>query len=147
MARKERVITIQDREQELTFKIREMPASKLESWVGRASMLIAGSASKVPNGFDVGRAGALLAEKGLMALASIDSEKARPLLDELLGCCSRLVERVEERCTPDTVDNYILDVTTLLTLRLEALRLNLGFFAPAVEMLSDFLGKASTAGR
>jgi hypothetical protein len=58
-----------------------------------------------------------------------------------------LVERVEERCTPDTVDNYILDVTTLLTLRLEALSLNLGFFAPAAETLSAFLGKASTAGR
>lgn len=136
MARKESIITIQDRDQELTFKIREMSATKLESWIIRALLLVAGSGAQVPDGSDIKAAGAFLAEKGLTALGNIDFEKARPLLDELLGCCSRVVEKVEERCTPESVDNYILDVTTLFKLRMEAIKLNLGFLGPEVERLS-----------
>ena len=151
MARKENIITLQDREQELTFKIREMSATKLESWIIRALLLIAGSGARVPEGADLKAAGAYLAEKGLASLGNIEFEKAKPLLDELLGCCSRVIERVEERCTPDSVDAYILDVTTLFRLRLEALKLNLGFLGPeavateAVARLSGFRGKAPTA--
>lgn len=142
MARKEITVDIQDRDQLLTFKIKEMPATRLESWIIRALLLVAraggpdGSGAQVPDGSDIKAAGAFLAEKGLTALGNIDFEKARPLLDELLGCCSRVVEKVEERCTPDSVDNYILDVTTLFTLRMEAIKLNLGFLGPEVERLS-----------
>lgn len=136
MARKESIITIQDRDQELTFKIREMSATKLESWIIRALLLVAGSGAQVPDGSDIKAAGAFLAEKGLTALGNIDFEKALPLLDELLGCCARVVEKVEERCTPESVDNYILDVTTLFKLRMEAIKLNLGFLGPEVERLS-----------
>lgn len=136
MARKESIITIQDRDQELTFKIREMSATKLESWIIRALLLVAGSGLQVPDGSDIREAGVFLAENGLMALSNVDFEKAQPLLDELLGCCSRVVEKVEERCTPDSVDNYILDVKTLFTLRLEAIKLNLGFLQPEGESLS-----------
>ena len=145
--RKEKIITIQDRGQELTFKIREMSAAQLESWVIRAVMLAAGSGVQVPGSADIKAAGAYLAENGLAALGNIDFEEARPLLDELLGCCSRLVERVEERCTPKTVDNYIFDVTTLFRLRMEAIKMNLGFLQPEGESLSGSQEKASTAGR
>jgi hypothetical protein len=144
MARKESIITIQDRDQELTFKIREMAATKLESWIIRALLLVAGSGAQVPDGSDIKKAGAFLAEKGLTALGNIDFEKAQPLLDELLGCCSRVVERVEERCTPESVDNYILDVTTLFRLRMEAIKLNLGFLGPEVERLSGSPTKPNT---
>ncbi|MDR1396860.1 MAG: hypothetical protein LBJ14_03935 [Desulfarculales bacterium] len=136
MARKETIITIQDREQELTFKIREMPATKLEAWIIRALLLLSGAGAKVPDGADLKATGTFLAEKGLSALGNIDYEKASPLLDELLGCCSRLVERVEERCTQESVDNYIIDVTTLFKLRMEAVKLNLGFLEPEAARLS-----------
>ena len=151
MARKERIITIQDREQDLTFKIKEMPATKLESWIIRSLLLIAGSGASVPDGPDIKAAGAFLAEKGLTALGNIDYEKAKPLLDELLGCCSRVVEKVEERCAPDSVDAYILDVKTLFTLRMEAIKLNLGFLQPEVatagESPSCSRKKADIAGQ
>jgi hypothetical protein len=147
MARKESIITIQDRDQELTFKIREMPATKLESWIIRALLLVAGSGAQVPDGSDIKAAGAFLAEKGLNALGNIDFEKARPLLDELLGCCSRVIERIEERCTPETVDAYILDVKTLFTLRMEAIKLNLGFLGPEAARLSGSPEEPSTATR
>ena len=130
MARKEIIIDIQDRDQLLTFKVKEMPATKLESWIIRALLLVAGSGTHVPDGADIRAAGAYLAENGLAALGGIDFDQAKPLLDELLGCCSRVVEKVEERCTPESVDAYIMDVTTLFRLRMEAIKLNLGFLGP-----------------
>jgi hypothetical protein len=147
MARKEIIIDIQDREQFLTFKVKEMPATRLEAWIIRALLLLAGSGAQTPEGSDLKAAGAFLAEKGLSALSGIDYDKARPLLDDLLGCCSRIVEKVEERCTPESVDNYILDVSTLFKLRMEAIKLNLGFLGPEVVRLSGSLEKASTNGQ
>ena len=144
MARKEIIIDVQDREQKLTFKIREMPATRLESWIIRALLLVAGSGAQVPDGADIKAAGAFLAEKGLAALGNLDFDKAEPLLDELLGCCSRVVEKVEERCTPESVDAYIMDVTTLFKLRMEAIKLNLGFLGPEAERLSGSPEKPST---
>lgn len=144
MARKEIVIDIQDREQLLTFKVREMPASRLESWLTRAILLLAGSGAQLPSGGDISAAGEFVMKNGLAALGNVDFEKAEPLLDELLGCCSRVVERVEERCTPQSVDAYILDVTTLLKLRMEALKLNLGFLLPEGASLSGSPEKAAT---
>lgn len=140
MARKERQITIQDREQELTFKIREMPATQLEGWIIRALLLLAGSGVEMPCGAgsqaDIDKAGEFLRTKGLAALGGLDYAKVKPLLDDILGCCARVIERVEERCTPETVDAYIQDVKTLLTLRGEALRLNLGFLQGVAADLS-----------
>ena len=128
MARKESIISIQDREQLLTFKVREMSASKLENWLARATLLVADSGSQTKGGLNMETLGSVLVEKGLAMLGKVDFDKAKPLLDELLGCCSRVVERVEERCTPESVDAYIQDVRTLFTLRMEAIKLNLGFF-------------------
>lgn len=136
MARKEIVVKIQDRDQELTFKVKEMPAVRLQKWIIRAVGLILSSGVDLPGENDLQRAGAYLAEHGLAVLGNIDFEEAEPLLDEMLGCCSRLVEKVEERCTPDSLDNYVQDVTTLFKLHLEAFKLNLGFFAQGAAGLS-----------
>lgn len=147
MARKETVVEIQDREQLLTFRIREMSATRLESWMFRAILILADAGAKLPGSPDMGAAGKYLAENGLTALAGLDYDKARPLLDELLGCCSRVVERVEERCTPQSVDAYIEDVKTLFALRVEALKLNMGFFEPEAARLSGFPGRPGTVVR
>lgn len=136
MARKEITVDIQDRDQLLTFKIKEMPATRLESWIIRALLLIAGSGAQVPDGTDIKAAGAFLAEKGLAALGNLDFEKARPLLDDLLGCCSVTIDRLEKRLTPAIVDDHIQDVTTLFKLRMEAIKLNLDFLGPEVARLS-----------
>lgn len=145
--RKEIVITLQDRDQEWTFKIKEMPATRLESWIIRALLLLGSSGIKVPGGSDIRAAGAYLAKSGLSALSSLDYDKVQPLLDELLGCCSRVLDNLEERCTPQSVDAYILDVTTLFRLRVEAVKLNLGFLGPEVERLSGSLKNANTETR
>ena len=137
MARRTIELTLEDRGNTLHFTIKEMPATKLEAWIIRALLLIAGAGIEVPDGADLRKAGAFLADKGVGALGTLDYEKARPLLDELLGCCYRKLDRVEERCTPDSVDGYIEDVTTLFKLRMEAAKLNLGFLKAEVEKLSD----------
>lgn len=144
MARRSIEITIEDRGNQLHFVIEEMPATKLESWVIRALLLVAGAGMEVPDGADLKKAGAFLADKGISALGTIDYEKARPLLDEMLGCCYRKIEKVKERCTPDTVDGYIEDVQTLFKLRMEAVKLNLGFLKAEVENQSGSREKLST---
>ena len=45
---REKKITIQDRNGELDFKIKEMSAVKLESWVMRAILLLASAGSDIP---------------------------------------------------------------------------------------------------
>lgn len=136
--RKEKTIVLTDRDKQLTFKIREMPATRLESWIVRAGLLLAstgmlkGLSSGSPDAGEViNAAGRAMAEEGLSALGRIDYEKAAPLLDELLACCCRVDAGIEQQMTPDVADGIIEDVRTLFALRREALALNLGFFAPA----------------
>lgn len=74
-----------------------------------------------------------MGESGISALGRLDYDKARPLLDELLSCCSRVDAGVEQPLTPDVLEGFIEDVRTLFTLRKEALALNFGFFAQAAR--------------
>lgn len=135
MARKEKIIKIEDRGQELTFKIKEMSAIQLESWIMRVLLLLASAGVEVPDGANLQSVGQYLVKKGPSILGGLDYDKAKPLLDELLACCSRVIDRVEEKCTPESVDGYIQDVKTIFTLRAEAIKLNLGFLAPEGENL------------
>jgi hypothetical protein len=144
MARRIKIITLQDREQTLRFEIKEMPATKLQDWMLRALLLIAGAGVEVPDGSDLKKAGAYLAVNGLQALESVDYDKARPLLDEMVKCCTRLIENVREQCSLDTVDNYIEDVTTLFQLEKEAFSHNLGFLLTGGESLFAFPESGST---
>lgn len=126
--RVEKTITLEDRGKKLTFKIQEMSATQLEDWSLRAVLVLAAAGSDVP--IDEGFEGAVkyLSSHGFAALGAVDYKKAKPLLDEMLGCCYRIVDRVEERVTTDTADAYIEDMTTLLKLRIEAFRINFSFF-------------------
>ena len=72
----------------------------------------------------------------------MDYAKAKPLLDEMLSCCSRVVDKMEEKVTPETADAYIEDMSTLFKLRMEALRLNFSFFGHGTP--SDTPEKPST---
>lgn len=129
MARREMTITLEDRGNPLTFRLREMPASRLESWMTRVLLLLTGSGVDVPAGADLSSAGEYLMTQGLKALGGVDYDKAKPLLDDLLTCCHRVLPQGGELAvTPESVDGYIEDVRTLFRLRVEALKLNLGFF-------------------
>jgi hypothetical protein len=140
--RNEKTIELEDRGNKLTFKIREMSATQLEDWTMRAVLVLAGAGSDIPAGGGVEGIGKYLAEHGLAAIGNVDYQKAKPLLDEMLGCCSRVVDRMEEKVTPETADAYISDMSTLFKLRLEAFKVNFSFFGNGVPSSSP--EKAST---
>lgn len=134
--RKEKIIVIDDRGKSLTFKIREMSALRLESWIARAGILLVGTGILDEKKVDVRNVGEIaasvsrmVADSGISALGKLDYDRARPLLDELLACCSRVDAGVEQPLTPDVLEGFIEDVRTLFTLRKEALALNFDFFA------------------
>lgn len=131
MSTREKCITIQDGDQTLTFKIRRMPATRLETWLYRAGALLAASGlESKADLFTTART--LLEGNAVTGLGGIDFEKVQPLLDELLACCSRVVENVEERCMRESME-YVQDVRTLFTLRREATRLNFEFLNDEAE--------------
>lgn len=140
--RKEKTVIVNDRGRELTFTIREMPATKLERWIVRAGLLLAESglaSGLLESGQSVDPAAVLhtagrLVTGGrtgdlLTALGRVDYEKACPLLDDLLSCCTPAGGVAP--LTPATVDGVLEDVRSLFTLRKEALALNFAFFAAA----------------
>ena len=126
--RNEKIITIDDRGKSLTFKVKEMAATQLESWAMRCVLVLAAAGSDVPATGGVEGMAKFLSEHGLAALGNVNFEKAKPLLDEMLGCCYRVIDAMEEKVTPQAADAYIEDIRTLLKLRMEALKLNFGFF-------------------
>ena len=140
--RNEKTIELEDRGNKLVFKVKEMSATQLEDWTMRACLVLAGAGSKIPAGGGVEGIGKYIAEHGLACLGEVDYARAKPLLDEMLGCCSRVVDKVEERVTPETADAYIEDMATLFKLRTEALKLNFSFFGSGTP--SDSPEKGST---
>lgn len=126
--RQEKRITIEDRGGKLEFVVREMSATQLEDWTMRAVLVLAGAGSDIPANGGVEGIGKYLAEHGLAAIGAVDYAKAKPLLDEMLACCSRVVDKMEEKVTPETADAYIMDMSTLFKLRLEAFKVNFSFF-------------------
>lgn len=161
--RKEKKITVNDRGRELAFTVREMPATKLESFIVRAGLLLAasgladgligGAAGEGAEAPDVAQvmqaAGRMLgSDQGaglIRALGSLDYDKARPLLNDLLGCCT--LEGSVAQLSEETADAVIEDVRTLFTLRKEALALNLGFFAHAGQSGSQESGNPAPYSR
>ena len=140
--RNEKTIEIEDRGNKLTFKIREMSATQLEDWTMRAVLVLAGAGSDIPASGGVEGIGKYLAEHGLAAIGNVDYQRAKPLLDEMLGCCYRVIDKLEERVTPQTAEAYIEDMTTLFKLRLEAFKVNFSFFGNGSQQSTP--AKAST---
>ena len=138
--RKESTIMLEDDGNRLTFRIRQMPATQLEDWIFRAVQVL-GAALELPEGAGLESVGAALEKNGLRALSSIAYDKAKPLLDEMLGTASRVLDGVEYPCTLDTMDGYVSDIKTLFRLRVECFKVNLSFFADAARSVSPDIGQ------
>ncbi len=151
MARKTVDIQIDDRGNKLDFVIEEMPATQLERWITRAVICVSGSANTdISSVGGLSQAGDMLAGRGLGVLTAmlntLDYDKVAPLLDEMLACCYRKVDGgVRMRCTPALLDGFVEDVSTIFKLRMEAIKLNLGFLAAEDGPLSGFRRKPDTA--
>ncbi|MFJ7315273.1 hypothetical protein ACIQVE_21420 [Pseudomonas sp. NPDC098747] len=124
MARKVITISVNDGGEDKSFRITQMPATKLEAWIARALLLV-GHTDLDPAVF-AGSTDAA-ASAGIKALSGVSYEHAKPLYDELLACCEVMVGDHFEHLSVSNADVHIEDVKTLFKLRMEAAKLNFSF--------------------
>lgn len=113
--RKENIVRLMDGDEEKTFKVKQMSATRGERFVFKFVMLLGGEAEieKMADPYAL-----------LGALSSKPFERVQELLDELIGCISRVNGGVETQLTPDNADGFIEEPMTLMKLRVEAIKLN-----------------------
>lgn len=103
------------------FTITEMPAVKMDKWATKALIIL----GKTGNSFNLAQ---IDLESLLRSLSNADYEGVEPLLEELLSCATFEKDGVSMVMTSSIADGIVEDWTTLFRLRIEALKLNLGFF-------------------
>lgn len=132
--RKEEIITINDRGNELTFRIREMPATKLEGWLFRVGTALASTGfaktEDIADGIDTTKYIAnLLVKDGLRFLGNLDYEKVvKPLVDDLYSCVEQKVGEAYLAVTADNIDSKVEDIRSLFAIQKAVITLHLGFF-------------------
>lgn len=128
MARKEMTVTLQDGEQTLTFKIRQFSCTAAVGWGIRAVMALAKSGVEFPEGANFQEAFSQIMAGGpnvaVRVLGGLAYQDVNPLMEELLGCCSRVIDNYSEKCTTESVDAYMTEPGTLVKLYFEALKVN-----------------------
>lgn len=130
--REPKKITFKDGEggRELTVVITPMNAVAAERWMLKAGIALGRTLTSISNDSPVER----LAE----ALGSLDYDKVAPLWDELLTCCEEeTADGTRVAFTPGTVAGKIESPLTLIRMKVEALKVNFGFFTNG--KLSTFL--------
>lgn len=131
MARKEVEITIKDgRDAGKVFKITEMGAVQSDRWATKVVALL-GKA-----GADISVLGSLSFQDLVILLSKAPAEEVQPLYDELLACASFVQDGNLVPLKGSIVDSIVEEWTTLNELRLEALKLTLGFFEEGGESTS-----------
>lgn len=113
------------------FKVEEMPAVQMDRWVTRSLCALgrSGSGLSAINGMTM--------EALLKAFSQLDIKDSEPLLDELLACCSFKKDGVLVKMTGEMINSVIEDWTTIFKLRIEALKLNLGFLEEGGDLTSE----------
>ena len=112
------------------FKVEEMPAVQMDRWITRALCMLGRSGS------GLSMIGGMTMEGLLSAVSKLDFKDSEPLLDELLACCSFKKDGTLVKMTGSMVDSVVEDWTTIFKLRIEALKLNLGFLEEGGDLTS-----------
>lgn len=125
MSLKSKTITIQKgRDAGKTFLISEMPIVKLDNWSMRALFAVAKGGVDL-EGISPNMGGLGMANVALKALAGIDTDVGIPLLNELLDCVQVVPSGGNARSL--LLDSDVTELSTLFTLRKEALAIHLDF--------------------
>ena len=119
-------VGMRENDRSLQFKIKEMSALNLESWLIRAGRLLGREKNKEDPFFAAG----VMFEEGPLRLYLRDTaENNGKLMEEILACCSVVDESGwPTQLSRNNIDNFIEDMATLVNLRQEALILNLRFY-------------------
>lgn len=123
--RKTKEITINDRGNELTFIITEMPATKQEKLMARAISTFLGGLDM--KDFDFSKFTKTKTGEILSRVKELDIDKAQVLIDELYSCVQYKAGSVLTQLTPDNVDSIIFDVKTLVSIQKEVVALHATF--------------------
>lgn len=131
MARKEIELKIEDgRDAGKVFKITELPAVQMDKWTTRALLLLGKS------GMNIGALSRMTVPDILAALSKADYDETEKLLEVMLESCSFEKDGVSVSMKGAMVDSVIEEWTTIFKLRVEAIKLNLGFLEPDAESAS-----------
>lgn len=115
-------IEIIDGGKEKQFTITPMSAYQAEQWMYRAALALGKNIDDVQQVFSGNPADLL------RSILSIPYEAARPLLDDLLACCTLVKGKSMRRLTSPEACSSIESPLTLTKLRIESLKANFGFF-------------------
>ena len=121
--RKEKDVTItaEGRDQNKKFHIKEMPAMAAWDWSVRATLALANAGANVSASGGM----AAVASIGIIGMLSqLKYTDAKPLMDDMLGCVSRVESAT---CTRSLIESDCEEVQTILLLHKEVLELHLGF--------------------
>lgn len=141
---KEIKIETANRDQGKRFRITEISACAQERWATRAVMALLNSGLELPKGIsaeDLQGSSGLAKILGICvkALSNVKYEYAEPLYAELLKCVEYLGiqgDTVSRPLTEETADEVIEEVTTLLLLRKEVLKLHFDFLSDGGNLTS-----------
>lgn len=141
---KEIKIEAPNRDQGKRFRITEISACAQERWATRAVMALLNSGLELPKGISAedlqGSSGlAKILGMGVKALSNVKYEYAESLYAELLKCVEYLGiqgDTVSRPLTEETADEVIEEVTTLLLLRKEVLKLHFDFLSDGGNLTS-----------
>lgn len=135
-------VELEGRDKGKIFLLTEMPAAAAEKWALRMFVALKGSGSEVAESVvRLGMVGVALSGLNVFLRADVDPKVLEPLLDEMLTCIK--IVRDPNRpdiATPMRPDFDIDEVSTLLWLRSEVIRLHTNF-SPA-EALSTLISTA-----
>ena len=137
MARKELTVTITDAGRDLgkAFLLREMSASRAESWAMRALLALAKSGIEIPD--DIAAAGlAGVASLGIKAFGGMNYLDAEELMLEMMQCVSAIPDPFRPQVIRGLIEDDIEEVKTRLKLRMELFTLHTGFSLPGAPSIS-----------
>ncbi len=123
--RETKEIILQQKGQNLTFVIEQMPATKLQIWLMKALTCLLGTEISE---LDFGALQKEINIKGLSFLQNLDIDKIEPLINTLYSCVKYKVDGTLMQIDQNNIDSIILDVRTLFSLQKEVLKHNLSFF-------------------
>ena len=105
-----------------SFTITPMSAYKAEQWMYRAAFAMGRNVDDIQQVFSDKPADLL------KTILTIPYDEARPLLDDLLSCCTLVQGNALRRLEGESACAVIESPLTLTKLRIESLRRNFGFF-------------------
>jgi hypothetical protein len=106
-----------------SYLITEMDAFRAEWWAIKLALALGKAGMELPENV---QGMAAIAVAGMGALMKIDPADAKPLLDEMLGCCA-YQHAPGHPTLPLTGSGVVEEASTLLTLRKEVFKLHTGF--------------------